>query len=273
MQTADTSFNFLIYNVLLSIGIACFFDSLLERNYKILSLPACIMICSVAALITETILIHQVVMRNIFTYACWYFAQHIFYKGSAKQNVFHILAISCLLILSELPFDFVLLLLKGDIASFYAEHTDVIFLSLLLIYPCMALCSRSIRKKDHLSISIDLYLWIIFLLAFFMIVLFPLFVIIGGYYKYDMRICFVLAMACFIGSVITLWGYVRKKRSELALHNHQEFYTEVNEYYLNDVKKRDEYVRLFRHDLQNQLETVKTLQRRKKDDATRISRR
>ena len=72
MQTADTSFNFLIYNVLLSIGIACFFDSLLERNYKILSLPACIMICSVAALITETILIHQVVMRNIFTYACWY---------------------------------------------------------------------------------------------------------------------------------------------------------------------------------------------------------
>ena len=63
MQTADTSFNFLIYNVLLSIGIACFFDSLLERNYKILSLPACIMICSVAALITETILIHQVVMR------------------------------------------------------------------------------------------------------------------------------------------------------------------------------------------------------------------
>ena len=65
MQTADTSFNFLIYNVLLSIGIACFFDSLLERNYKILSLPACIMICSVAALITETILIHQVVMRNI----------------------------------------------------------------------------------------------------------------------------------------------------------------------------------------------------------------
>lgn len=80
-------------------------------------------------------------------------------------------------------------------------------------------------------------------------------------------------MACFIGSVITLWGYVRKKRSELALHNHQVFYTEVNEYYLNDVKKRDEYVRLFRHDLQNQLETVKTLQRRKKDDATRISRR
>ena len=38
MQTAYTSLNFLIYNVLLSIGIACFFDSLLERKYKKLSL-------------------------------------------------------------------------------------------------------------------------------------------------------------------------------------------------------------------------------------------
>ena len=80
-------------------------------------------------------------------------------------------------------------------------------------------------------------------------------------------------MACFVRSVITLWGYVRKKRSELAFHNHQVFYTEVNEHYLNDVKKRDEYVRLFRHDLQNQLEIVKTLQRRKHDDATCSRRR
>ena len=273
MQTAYTSLNFLIYNVLLSIGIACFFDSLLERKYKKLSLPACIIICSVAALITETILIHQVVMRNIFTYVCWYFAQHTFYKGSAKRYVFHNLLISCVLFLSLLRFLFLMLFLNGDIASFYAEHMDVIFLSLLLIYPCMVLCSRSIRKRDHLSISIDLYLWIIFLLTFFMIVLFPLFVIIGGYYKNDMRICFVLAMACLVGSVITLWGYVRKKRSELAFHNHQVFYTEVNEQYLNDVKKRNEYVRLFRHDLQNQLEIVKTLQRRKNDDATRSRRR
>ena len=66
MQTAYTSLNFLIYNVLLSIGIACFFDSLLKRKYKKLSLPACIIICSVAALITETILIHQVVMRYFY---------------------------------------------------------------------------------------------------------------------------------------------------------------------------------------------------------------
>lgn len=273
MQTAYASLNFLIYNVLLAIGIALFFDSLQERTYKKISLPVCIMICTMAAVITETILLNQVVMRNVFTYVCWYFAQHICYKGTAKRNIFNILVISCLLILSELPFDFLLLLLKGDIASFYAEHPNMIFISLLLIYPCMALCSRRIRKKEHLPISIDLYEWIIFLLAFFMIVLFPLFVIIGGYYKSDMHICFILAIACFIGNVITIRVYAANKKSELEYDSHKAFYTEVNEHYLRDMKEREECVRLFRHDLQNQLETVKTLQRRKNDDAACISRR
>lgn len=255
----------LIYNFFCAIGISLFLDSLQERRFGKWSTIFNFILINLVFTGSMMFFLSKPEFRIIGVYGSIILINSLLYSSGIIWGIGLVAIFTILSIMIEIPIDFfVAYNYSQNLIAFAQENPYIYFILLFLFYFFLTLIAYFIHDKGKFLMRLDSYLYLEVILESLILFVFPSIILSGKLYNSNTKIFYFLEIIGCVVSVVILKKYTDKKRHEEKIEEIERFFESILKEYTEESMK-NETIRFMRHDLKNQIETLKFMYKEGED--------